>query len=399
MSIWSRTVDWLLGPIEPRNALPSDSFTNSALNQFQAYYDGAGPADVHQTAAVEIGLGIIGRSFLAAEITGAALSPLTLAMLARQTIGLGNAVFVIDVSRRTGDIRLLPVAHYLVDGGPNPDSWRYTVRQQRPNGEDPLSIDDLPVRVLPAEGIVHVRYMPSPYSPWQGVAPLSRAGISADTLAKIERSLTYDASVPTGGLLPLPDNVGEAGKTAAFAAISEGKGKTTLVETMAAAWKGDAQGAPQKDWAQVRFGAMVPEASISLRDSTLLSILATLGVPPALYTSAGAALREAFRQLFSDTILPLGALIQHELSEKLERAVIIRFPEVFKTDINARSRSFASWLQNGVDPQYAAKAIGLPLPVEMAPEPEPEPAPEPPAAVPPANAPPVAQNGRSVAHA
>ena len=119
MSLWSAVTNWLIGPYaEPRQALTG--YLPSYVESWDTlYYDGAGTPDVHQTAAVEIALGIIGRSFLSAEITGIALDPLTLSMIARQTMGLGNAVFVIGVSR-TGDIRLMPVAAYDVIGEAQP---------------------------------------------------------------------------------------------------------------------------------------------------------------------------------------------------------------------------------------------------------------------------------------
>ena len=58
----------------------------------------------------------------------------------------------------------------------------------------------------------------------------------------------------------------------------------------------------------------------------MLAVLAALGVPPSLYTSQGAALRESYRHLFGSTIEPLAQLIAAELSEKLEEEVTIQVP-------------------------------------------------------------------------
>ena len=158
---------------------------------------------MNATAAVEFALGMVARAFLLAEPVPAvpALTPLTLSMLARQTISLGNAVF--EIGR---GLQLRPVAQYSIAGGPAPESWRYSFKQQRPNGEDPLDIDSLPTRNVSYEGMVHVRYMPSPAAPWAGISPFQRAGMTADLMANIEQmSLKYDAQVPTGGLIPVPD--------------------------------------------------------------------------------------------------------------------------------------------------------------------------------------------------
>ena len=102
-----------------------------------------------------------------------------------------------------------------------------------------------------------------------------------------------------------------------------------------------------------------------------------LGIPAALHTSAGAAQREAYRHFFTATIEPLGALIEAELSEKLERSISLYFPAVFESDLSARSRAFSSMIKDGLDVDYAAGIVGLPLPVKMAPEPEPVAAPTP----------------------
>ena len=101
-----------------------------------------------ETAAVEFAVGIIGRAAMAAEVqvSGATLDPYTMAQVFRETILLGESVQLIDLNRRTNDLRLLPVAtRPIITGGPSPESWRYEVRLPRPNGEDPLYIDQLPI--------------------------------------------------------------------------------------------------------------------------------------------------------------------------------------------------------------------------------------------------------------
>ena len=99
---------------EIRQQLPADSGVNSYLNDLANYYGSASAsgADVYRTAAVEFCAGILGRAFMAAETTPRlpALDPLTLSMMARQTVLLGNAVWRIGV--RASDIQLLPVVSY-----------------------------------------------------------------------------------------------------------------------------------------------------------------------------------------------------------------------------------------------------------------------------------------------
>ena len=139
---------------------------------------------------------------------------------------LGESVQLIDLNRRTGQIRLLPIAtRPIISGGPAPESWRYEIKLPRPNGEDPLDIDQLPARNVGAEGIIHVRYMPYRSAPWQGVSPLQSAGFTAETLARIEKSLQDDAKVPTGSIMPQPDGVSPTGNSPSQGSCDFGQGR------------------------------------------------------------------------------------------------------------------------------------------------------------------------------
>ena len=367
----------------------TDSGTGAYLKDTAEYFAGTSTgANVYQTAAVEFAVGIIGRAAMAAEVkvSGATLDPHTMAQLFRETILLGESVQLIDLNRRTNDLRLLPIAtRPIITGGPAPESWRYEIKLPRPNGEDPLDIDQLPVRNVGAEGMIHVRYMPYRAAPWLGVSPLQSAGFTAETLARIEKSLQDDAKMPTGGIMPQPDGVSPTGITQVKAAVTAGKGALTLVETTASGFGLGPNAAPRKDWEQSRFGPMVPSASIQLWESAMLAVLAALGVPPSLYTSQGAALRESYRHLFGSTIEPLAQLIAAELSEKLEEEVTIRFPERIRSDVSALSRGFKGFVESGFTPEQVHQMLGFP---GDAPEPPPEPEPVPdPAQVPPGQQP------------
>ena len=296
------------------------------------------------------------------------LTPLTLSMIARQAIGLGNSVFQLDADA------LIPVISYTIAGNASPESWRYGVKLPFPNGDNPKDPDDLPVRQLPANRVIHVRYMPGPSAPWHGVSPLIAAGLTASELAKIEQSLEYDASLPSGGILPMPDGVAPATITKA------GIGSTLGLARASLALHGDdcARYGPRRQrrrlavtGIQKRFGAMIPATSINLRDSVTMDILGAMGIPPALRTSQGGALRESYRKFFTATIEPLGALIAAELSAKMG-PVELTFPQSGKSDISARSRAFSTFVKAGMEPEDAARISGLPTDFEMV---VPEPAP------------------------
>ena len=82
----------------------------------------------------------------------------------------------------------------------------------------------------------------------------------------------------------------------------------------------------------------------------MVMVMAMLGAPPALYTGAGAALRESYRQFFTSTVKAWAALIEAELRDKLEIPNLsLRFPEIAQSDIAARARAAGSLIQAGGD--------------------------------------------------
>ena len=265
-----------------------DSAVNTYFEDVTNYLETGNAANINAVAAVEFALSLIGRAFMLAQTVPAvpALTPLTLSMIARQTISLGNAVFQVGANGNG----LLPVISYTIAGNASPESWRYRVKLPFPNGDEPIDPENLPVSELPADRVIHVRYMPRPSAPWHGVSPLVAAGVTAKQLAKIEESLSHDASVPTGGLMPLPDGATQTHVTQAATALGTGKGRTSTIETTAAGFGQGPSAKPAHDWEQQRFGPMVPASSIALRDSTTLEILGAMGIPASLRTAEGSAL-------------------------------------------------------------------------------------------------------------
>ena len=78
-------------------------------------------------------------------------------MMARQLLAQGNAVFEIGIDsigrrQRQSRLSLRPVAAYSIMGDADPASWRYSFKQQRPNGDNPLDIDELPARNVSYRG-------------------------------------------------------------------------------------------------------------------------------------------------------------------------------------------------------------------------------------------------------
>ena len=336
MRLWPTKYEVRLGPND-------QSGLGAYLGDLSTYLnDGSAAPNVNQTAAVQFALNMIGLAFQNAEPYPAvpALTAQVKGMIARQLLAQGNAVFEIGLDsigrrQRQSRLSLRPVAAYSIMGDADPASWRYSFKQQRPNGDNPLDIDDLPSRNVSYEGMVHVRYMPPHDAPWRGVSPFVSAGFTAESLAWIERSLHLDSMAPSGYYIPLPH--GSSAKTveSAKTALTTGKGGITLVEAPGSLMGGT--GPPKSNMEQLRYGALIPPSNIDLRDKSAEWLLGAAGIPPTLFRSDGSAVREGYRHFMTKTVEPIGAVMQEELSDKLEVDFEFYYPAAVRSDISARS--------------------------------------------------------------
>ena len=321
---------------------------------------GGGPAAI---GAVEAAAGLWARSFAAARVTPAnavtaALSPATLAFVARELCRRGESLHVIDV--RGGRVRLIPAFTWHVDGGPDPASWRYRVTAVGPSTTT--------TRTIPAAGVVHVRYAVEPGRPWQGLAPLVYAAQTRRLGVNLETSLADETGGPVGSVIPVPEGHQQEtpdGETDPFAKLKADlaalKGHPALVETMAGGF-GDRGGRPDSDWRPRRIGADPPAALSDVRAGVTLAILAACGIPPALAGEGdGTAQREALRRFLHTTLDPLGRLVSAELSDKLDVTVTLDFGSLFAADVQGRARAWRALAGKDakMEPGKAAALTGL----------------------------------------
>ena len=330
------------GPVEHR-----DAYTNTAVD---ALVTAAltGSVDPQTTAAVETAVRALCGPYGVATVTGPSMiTPSFLMDLARRLFTTGNAVY------RLGDeLQLIPAATFDVGG--TVGRWIYELETPIPgNGK----VDR---RKVPQDGVVHVKINAPAGEPWRGRAPWQIASATAKTLAGIERSLGYDAAPRGGYILPLPDGVAVNAATQVKSALTAGVGGVNLVETTAQGFGAGLTAAPKEDYVQKRYGSVVPEPNIVLRDKSAEAILEAYGIPPAMFTGDGNSLREGRRILFYDTILPTSALIAEELSRKLETPVTISHNDSEFSDSQRLGRYLKALVDAGYSLPDAATIVGLP---------------------------------------
>lgn len=307
----------------------------------------------HLTAAVEAAAGMWARAFASADVSPAvdALTPGLLAHVGRCLIVPGECVYLIEV--RNGSLRLIPSGTWEILGKtPDPDAWTYKLHLEGPDGSQ--------VVTRPAASVLHVRYSWDASRPWQGVGPLTRAGLSADLLSSLETRLQQEAGAPSAYVVPSPVG-GQATSTETLRSdLKAAKGGVVMAETMAGGY-GDAAGAPQQDWGQRRIGASPPDVLRSLRSDVGRGIVAACGVPEALILEAdGTAQREAWRRFVHGAVIPVSRIVATEFRDKLDaEGLAFDFGGLYASDVVGRAGAFARMVQGGMDADRAAALSGL----------------------------------------
>ena len=331
------------------------SYTDALISAITANASGQTTAFPTATAALEAAAGVVSRAFAAAEVRApdamlGALNPACLSMIARSLIRRGEVVFLIRVDG--GRVRLWPAASHDIAGGPDPDSWVYTLTIGGP--ERTLTYAD-----VPAQGVIHLVYAADPERPWKGYGPLQVAQLGGRLSSETVAALADESSGPRGSLLPLPVAGDDPTVQVLQADLKKLKGQLATVETQQSMAPG-ASGASD-GWIARRIGADPPVALVQLHEIATREVLGACGVPPVLFSSSpsGTAGREAWRQLLFATVAPLGRLVVAELAAKLETDVALEWDELRASDISGRARAYGSLTGAGMDATVAARLAGL----------------------------------------
>ena len=272
-------------------------------------------------------------------------------MIGRALIRRGEIVFYIDVV--DGRLVLLPCQSHDVEGGPDPATWRYRCTVSGP--ERTWTYDK-----VPATGVVHLTYGRDPERPWRGYGPLQVAQLAGRLSASTVATLADEAGGSHGYLLPMPAVGGQDETVDQLRAdIKALKGQVALVESTQSMAAGAAT--PRSDWEPKRLGADPPAALVELLHRASVEVYSACGLSPAIFAAEGqgTAMREAWRQALFGCIAPLGRLVSHELTTKLDAPVTLDWQELRASDISGRARAFQSMVGAGMDPAKAAALSGL----------------------------------------
>ena len=329
-----------------------DGYSDTLIAALVARAQGKALAVPSATGALEACAGVVGRGFMACEISGRpilvdALKPDVMEMIGRSLIRTGESVFLIDTTG--GRVTLLPAETWDVTGGPMPASWEYRLTLGGPSRTHTYDY-------VPAMGVLHFRYASDPSRPWRGNGPLQVAALAGRLSAETINALGDESSGPVGSLLGIPKDGDDGTVNALKQDITNARGRVALIES--GDW-GESGNTSVNLQAQ-RFGADPPQSLVNLQELASREIMAACGLNISLFgTGSAAAVREAWRLALFGVLSPLGKLVESELKDKMEDSVTLSWQELRASDLSGRARAFQSMVGGGMDVSQAIAVAGL----------------------------------------
>ena len=296
----------------------------------------------------------VARAFAAAEVDGddGLLDPGTLYSMGFDLVREGQSLWLLDVG--TGRLRLsrASTGSDVCEGAADRASWTYQLTLPGPSITTTVRAS--------ADRVIHIRHNSDQTCPWRGRSGLEVAQSSGGLAATLVNALTAEGEVPVSRIIPQPAGDSQTTADSIRKAITTGL-RLALPETTASGHGTGRTSAPLTDWKPYRIGPDYMAGGVELHALALQEVASVCGLPPALAPAAdaaGPALRESFRQFVAAAVLPLGRILEAEVSRVLERPVRLIHHELASADVAARARAFKSLVENDVTKARALELVG-----------------------------------------
>ena len=319
-------------------------------------------ADVAATSTVQAACGLLARSLSAAAVTPqtaitAAISPEYLYSVGESLVIRGEHLALIDVV--DGTPQLVGASEWDIKGTSlNQREWTYKLSLPVPSG----SI----TRNVSGASVVHIR-LPSVSTPWQGTSAIAASGVSAELMAGVEDAMREEVVNATRARLISvagfedsdPDGEDDPW-TAMIDDIRTAKAKSVLMPAPATMVQGVGAASAPPTFGTVHLQPSVPEDLQTLRDRVSAGLYAAVGIMPAIFDGdSSTAVREAMRALHNLVLIPLGGLIETELSAALETPIRLDFTRLQLGNLRERAQVTKALVDAGVDQAQALELAGL----------------------------------------
>ena len=337
-------------PVEVRSG--ENSYTDLVLAGLLAQQGrGAGAAASWATGAVQAAAGLWARCLTVATSDLEAVSPETLGGIGYDLGVVGEHVSILQVDG-SGRVALLRASSWNISGTADPATWQYDVSLSGPTGTH--------TRVVPADGVLHVRYLPDCRTPWRGVAPWKRTPTLSKLAASIEAALVQELRQPSKAVIPMPQGGGI--DTATLRSDFQNPDfQVAFPTTTAAGFGGGRSSAPLTDWKVSRLKPEPDEGVVQLCKDIPGQVGVLYGIPNVLTSGGGSETqtREAFRRFVLTAVEPLALLIARECTRVFERPVEFDLSQLAHADIAGRARAFKALVASGMSSADAALFAGV----------------------------------------
>ena len=337
------------------------SYTDALIAAIVSQQSGNDLAIVTATAAMEACVGLVGRSFAAADVQARpvlseALTPDVLELIGRSMIRRGDLAFLIDT--QGGALSLIPASTVNVSGQPHPSTWVYDLTCGGPSAT-------MSYQGVPAASVLHFRYAADPERPWRGQGPIDVARLAGKLSAATVNALANEAAGPQGRILGVPKDGEDPTMSGLKQDIASARGRMLLME--AGDWAQGA-GGQRAGIMSARFGAEPPDGLVNVAQQASIEIVAACGLHSGLWglgDASAAVVREAWRLALFGLVAPLGKKVSAELTAKLGDTVTLDWQDLRASDLSGRARAFQSMVGGGMDVAKAAALAGLLTPEEV----------------------------------
>ena len=327
------------------------SYTDLVLAGLLAQQGRGAAAAEWATGAVQSAAGLWARCLSVATSDHEAVTPEALGAIGFDLAVVGEHVSVLQVDG-SGRVALLRASSWNIAGGPDPRSWRYDVSLSGPTGTH--------TRQVPADGVLHVRYLPDNRTPWRGVAPWKRSPTLSKLAAEVEAALVREVRLPTKIIIPMPQGAGI--DTDTLRSDFQNQAFQVAFPTTTQAGMGAGRGsAPQTDWKPQRLKSEPDESLVSLCKDVPGQIGILYGIPNVLTSGGGSETqtREAFRRFVLTAIEPLALIVSRDLTRVFEQPISLDLSDLAHADIAGRARAFKALTASGMSPADAAAFVKI----------------------------------------
>ena len=326
------------------DASVTDLATNALLNAATLQQSD----DVFQTLAAKAAVTMYERAFASATVKGSeVITPEIMAAIGRDLALRGEALFY---RNPTG---LHRIAFYDIYGGFSKHDHSYRIDLAGPSGTTTKNN-------LNYKKVWHCIFASLPSKPYEAIPPLLGA-LGSEMLTSLENSMACESATATGFTYPLPP-VGNEGDDNDFEAMKQSlagaQGRLVVTESTAGNW-GDDGRPPMHDHKSHRYGPMLPETLLKVKESVGRDIFAALGIPYSLLSEQGPAVKEGGRIWVNTILRGYARQIESSFKFSFNEEIKISFKNLLSNDRAMGARGFASLAQNGIPKEEALILSGL----------------------------------------